>query len=326
MKIVWHADLKESEWISNLVKDLVDEYIYDLDFNWYGNDAIHVINTNINPLESLAEWFQDVRRLSKNITLFQASDEWFSGGYRYYKYFDRVIRNYKTSLVESTGVLTVPLGYPNGGSGVGCGIKTFDRPEFWSFVGEFKTSRKEMIHHFSRVGFGTVIDTSDKKKILTQFNYKSMLARSKFAPCPMGNVVLETWRFYEALESGCIPIVEKRLTLDYYNRLLGSHPIPTFSTWQKAAIFAADISRDAIRLNTLQEEIFEWWTKEKTKWKHCTRTFLESKSYSEELACFSRRAWLTNPTSQSIRRLVELERHRSPRDTVARSVKKIIRT
>lgn len=50
---------------------------------------------------------------------------------------------------------------------------------------------------------------------------------SIFSPCPQGNVLLETPRVYEALQCGSIPIVERRLTLDYYKQLLGPHPLPT---------------------------------------------------------------------------------------------------
>jgi hypothetical protein len=40
---------------------------------------------------------------------------------------------------------------------------------------------------------------------LPEAEYMALLGDTKFVPCPRGNNV-ETYRFYEALESGCIPV------------------------------------------------------------------------------------------------------------------------
>ena len=49
---------------------------------------------------------------------------------------------------------------------------------------------------------------------LTTANHLNMLLDSVFALCPRGNN-LETFRFYEALESGAIPIFVKGSSVDY---------------------------------------------------------------------------------------------------------------
>jgi hypothetical protein len=64
--------------------------------------------------------------------------------------------------------------------------------------------------------------------------YHAILDNTLFAPCPMGNAMLETWRFYEALEAGCIPIIEARPWMHYHERLLGPHPVPTVYRWSQA--------------------------------------------------------------------------------------------
>ena len=49
---------------------------------------------------------------------------------------------------------------------------------------------------------------------LTTANHLNMLLDSVFVLCPRGNN-LETFRFYEALESGAIPIFVKGSSVDY---------------------------------------------------------------------------------------------------------------
>ena len=49
---------------------------------------------------------------------------------------------------------------------------------------------------------------------LTTANHLDMLLETVFALCPRGNN-FETFRFYEALESGAIPVVVKGSSLEY---------------------------------------------------------------------------------------------------------------
>jgi len=75
--------------------------------------------------------------------------------------------------------------------------------------------------------------------------------------------MIETWRTYEAMENGCIPLVERRLFCNYYGDLFGRHPIPTFSNWRQARAFVEDLSGSPPRLDALQSEIYLWWQNEK---------------------------------------------------------------
>ena len=49
-----------------------------------------------------------------------------------------------------------------------------------------------------------------------------VLSSTIFSPCPNGFVHPETYRLYEALECGCIPIIEN--TYKYYDRLFPNNP------------------------------------------------------------------------------------------------------
>src|SRR5205085_4230318 len=94
---------------------------------------------------------------------------------------------------------------------------------------------------------------------LTPAEYKQVLEESIFAPSPMGNVNLECFRVYEALEQGAIPIVERRFTLDYFRSLLGNHPIPTVASWQEAGNLVKSLLSSPSDLEALQRTCLSWW-------------------------------------------------------------------
>lgn len=77
--------------------------------------------------------------------------------------------------------------------------------------------------------------------------------------------MMETFRVYEALENGCIPIVERRWGLAYFDRLFSEHPIPTVDGWMHAARRIEDWARDPQELHRIQRKVSSWWQEYKRK-------------------------------------------------------------
>jgi hypothetical protein len=100
---------------------------------------------------------------------------------------------------------------------------------------------------------------SREKVSLDKDAYYRVIEDSVFSPSPMGNVNLECYRMYEALEVGSIPIIEKRLFLNYFQGVLGDHPIPTVASWSGAARLVEDLMRSPDRLLALQTDCIEFW-------------------------------------------------------------------
>jgi hypothetical protein len=75
----------------------------------------------------------------------------------------------------------------------------------------------------------------------------------------MGNVNLESFRVYEALECGAVPIVERRPWLDYFTDLFGPHPLLSVNNWKEAGAVINSLRSDPVRLRDRQIEIQEWW-------------------------------------------------------------------
>ena len=79
----------------------------------------------------------------------------------------------------------------------------------------------QLLPHSSEISISGTTDEMPKDNLcivhernLTTANHLNMLLDSVFVLCPRGNN-LETFRFYEALESGAIPIFVKGSSVDY---------------------------------------------------------------------------------------------------------------
>ena len=88
--------------------------------------------------------------------------------------------------------------------------------------------------------------------------YRSTLAESVFALCPEGDRHFDTFRLYESLQLGCLPLVVERQQQAV--GLLGSDfPLPIFADWPAALAFVQRHWAQPTSLNSLQQTVREWW-------------------------------------------------------------------
>ena len=88
-----------------------------------------------------------------------------------------------------------------------------------------------------------------------------VLSATIFSPCPNGFVHPETYRLYEALECGCIPIIEN--TYKYYDRLFPNNPFLKIDKWIEAKKIVTSWDEEKIRKK--REECEVWWNDYKSK-------------------------------------------------------------
>ena len=88
--------------------------------------------------------------------------------------------------------------------------------------------------------------------------YAANLRDSVFALAPEGDRHLDTFRLWESLCCGCIPLlVEHNATAD--RLLMAPHPLPVFASWPDALRWAARLLHDPVGLDALQARISQWW-------------------------------------------------------------------
>lgn len=86
------------------------------------------------------------------------------------------------------------------------------------------------------------------------------LAQAIFAPCPMADGQIESHLLYDALELGAIPIVERRLWLNYFHRLFGDHPLLAVRHWGDAVKQMRQLLDEPAMLAQRQQQVVAWWT------------------------------------------------------------------
>ena len=87
-----------------------------------------------------------------------------------------------------------------------------------------------------------------------------VLSSTEFLPCPNGFFHPETYRVYEALQCGCIPIVED--AYKYYDRLFPDNPFIKVDKWADAKPIIKGWEKDQIKKK--QKECKNWWNSYKS--------------------------------------------------------------
>lgn len=98
--------------------------------------------------------------------------------------------------------------------------------------------------------------------------YYKHMASAKVVPCPSGIVSPDSFRLYEALEFGCIPIADDTSPAvdydsnGYWKRIFPDAPFPTISGRE----IAGSIDRSLKRYNLHSNNVFSWWMKQKRQY------------------------------------------------------------
>lgn len=85
--------------------------------------------------------------------------------------------------------------------------------------------------------------------------YVQSLANAKFCPIPRG-ANLETYRYYEVLRHGAIPVGEVFPELPYYK----GAPLLHLNRWCDLQTLIPALLKDRDRMQDMQREVLDWWT------------------------------------------------------------------
>jgi hypothetical protein len=190
-------------------------------------------------LDTLTNYFTFLQQNNISFKALHLSDEFSKDSIDFYKYSNckAVIRNYtRFDVPHLPHIITIPLGYHYRGSE----LKTFDeRKLIWSFHGTNWFNRQQLLENIYSLmpHHCHFVESWDDPKKTKEGTYLGTLANSKFCPILRGNNV-ETFRIYEALELGVIPIyVRSEMSDDYWNVIERKLDIMYLPTWDKAVEF-----------------------------------------------------------------------------------------
>jgi hypothetical protein len=145
-----------------------------------------------------------------------------------------------------------------------------DRRLVWSFHGNGWYNRKEDLKcledflpnacHF--------VDEWNAPNMTKQSKYLSDLEKSKFCPIPRGNNA-ETFRLYEALEAGTIPIYVRQVGDELFWGQLREHlEMVELEGWAAAVSFMQRLLQDADEAEQYRMKLYEGWAKWKASVKN----------------------------------------------------------
>lgn len=144
-----------------------------------------------------------------------------------------------------------------------------ERPLDWSFAGQITHERRQQCATALKSILqdenyqGRLVETQGFTQGLPHDEYYRLMASSKIVLCPSGPETPDTFRFYEALEAGCLPIVDDKTPKDkekteYWQKLFATDdlPFPVITDWRKLKGIMVNYIDRFPRVNS---RVFAWW-------------------------------------------------------------------
>ena len=238
-------DLYEKKWLEEVFgnPDMIEVKKINFDTSFEKNET--PIFLAMRPhLPEYIRLFTKYESTNQPFKVLHLSDEFCKDPIDFYNYSNckRVVRNYVRANLPSN-VLVLPLGYHTTFRN---GIeKPYERtPQLpfrkylWTFFGTDWNSRSEILEDLKDESIGEyrceLYKEWNDASSLSQNEYMSMMLNSWVVPCIGGNNP-ETYRFYEALEFGCVPIlVEDDENREYIKYITQYIPILPLKSWSQS--------------------------------------------------------------------------------------------
>lgn len=90
-------------------------------------------------------------------------------------------------------------------------------------------------------------------------DYLAQMAAAKLVPCPSGPAMVDSFRLWEALEAGAVPIADARRedsVEGYWQRAFGCPPFPVLDDWAQLPDLCERLLKD---WQPLQADVQSWW-------------------------------------------------------------------
>jgi GR25 family glycosyltransferase involved in LPS biosynthesis len=246
----------ETRWLEELFRQeiKIEQVAKDTDLRGYSNLIVCLIRSKWN--EQL-EWLNTI---AQNFKVIHLSDEFEKDPVFFYEApnITGVLRFYVRKDVSNKKVLTIPLGYHWSNNNP---IKPLtNRRYIWSFCGtnwNNRSSEMKVLEDLqpNRVEYYNEWNSSSQ---LNEQDYLDLLSDTIFVPCPRGNNT-ETFRFYEVLEQGCIPVfTELPVVLEN-----SGIPFLETKTWREVVELIEHLNKNIDELVKYQASILDGWLKYK---------------------------------------------------------------
>jgi hypothetical protein len=141
----------------------------------------------------------------------------------------------------------------------------------WSFAGQVTHERRQTLadtctRMLDAGSAGQFIGTPGFLQGLPRAEYLRLLLASKVVPCPSGPCTPDSFRFYEALEAGCVPLADATTPAgwpDYWPFVYGDDlPFPVVGDWNDLPDILEIVLSD---WGPMAAECGGWWRAQKAR-------------------------------------------------------------
>ncbi len=165
-----------------------------------------------------------------------------------------------------------PHGYPNDCMEMVAKHRSDEKKYDWVFAGQVTHYRRqECAAVLRKMPRGVLVESNGFGKGIDHDNYFDYMCRARVVPCPSGPETPESYRVYEAIEAGAVPIVDRTSPkggLGYWTKVFGKDcPLIEIEDWNN---FPAVLNTVLVNWQLIQPEVYQWWY----SWKMNFRTWL----------------------------------------------------
>jgi hypothetical protein len=199
-----NCDVPEITWIQQVLPS--NKFIKN-NSTITGKNIMFICNNENQIKDVIDQFFNKNKNL---IYLFHLSDEANIHDISLYKFFSKIIRNHFSISTILKNVYIYPLGPYKFSNLRNKSLKT--KKYLFNFIGDVeKSDRKKVINQIAHLtnGFIYTYKGWKSKNMLDYEVYINTLSLSKFTICPSGFVSGDSFRIWEAISVGSIPVIFK---------------------------------------------------------------------------------------------------------------------
>ena len=276
------SSLYEGKWLQDLFQQefIVEPVSISDPLDGYEQIVVIVIKTL---WDKQLQWLSTLVSFGKKFQVIHLADEYGTDPIDFYSWPEvtGVLRIYSRPDLPKEKVLVIPLGYHwqfRGNRDVPH-LSTPDLPfrELnWSFAGTDWMERSKKMAPLNAIQPKYVkwFEGWNDPGQLKEDEYTSLLLNSKFVPCPAGQNV-ETYRFYEALDCGCIPLFLNEPATETWLQIFNNEvPFLKIDSWEQAAALMHHLLNDKEQMEQYRKTLLMTWAKYKMGLKEKVRQWL----------------------------------------------------
>jgi len=267
------GSLFEYDWLEKCIGPLNTQGPLDVDHEPLDNCPIFVVE--VTHLNKYLYVFNRYVMANKPFYAVHISDEHGRDPIEWYSMCKHLVRMYpRKDMASYSNVTIIPLG-PSKTTSVQEHLSK--RPIIWSFYGTGWLQREEKLSCFKDIkpNAYTFYNRWADPNQLTATDYTEKCLKSIFMLCPGGNNP-ETFRFYEALEHGCIPIYVREPNDEGFFQMISSNlPILSLNTWEEARGFMITLLQKQEMLADYRLKLLTAWIVWKKKLEDTKKLFVQ---------------------------------------------------